>query len=158
MANGDAAPQTRDIKRSDDYVARLLKLLPAEITGAYLAIRTILEPERHDNDSFIFVFSIIILAIAPFYMYFLLKMRNGLQIVFLMFSYVVWVANVEIERFNYHEQTISYFIDQNFSSMILKTVMGFLVAPAFIKGLLVIWVLLLTPFVFARPLQQGEGE
>jgi len=150
--------QTRDVRSADDYVARLLKLLPAEITGAYLGVRTILTPESNENDWVILVFAIIIFVIAPFYMYFLLKMRYIMQMVFLLFSYVVWVANVEIQRISFRDQQIHFFIDQLSGIGIIRNSIAFIIAPAFIKGLLVIWVLLLAPFVFARPASKSNKD
>src|SRR5437867_12271907 len=41
-------------------------------------------------------------------MYFLLAMKKGLQILFLLFSYVVWVSNVEIQRISFHDQQIMF--------------------------------------------------
>ena len=147
MANGE---RSRDIKATDDHLARISKLLPAEITAAYLGIRTILSPEANDYDFFIGVFAVLIFLIAPFFMYYVQNMRRISQIAFLLFSYVVWVANVEIGRFTVHDEQIQAFIDGQFDEGYLKSMAETLVEPAFIKGILVIWVLLAMPFLSKR--------
>ncbi len=138
---------SRDIKADDDYVSRLLKLLPAEITGAYLAVRTICGPENNENDTYIGVFALAILIISPFFMRYVLKMSNNVQNAFLFFTYIVWVANIEIARIAVHEQQFRAYADKISTS--LGTFVHFVLAAAFIKGMTIIWAVLLSPFVFS---------
>jgi hypothetical protein len=145
MANKPAS--SRDIKADDDYVSRLLKLLPAEITGAYLAVRTICGPENNDNDTYIGVFALLILIISPFFMKYVLKMSNTVQNAFLFFTYIVWVANIEIARIAVHEQQFHAFADT--LSLQFGDFVHFILAATFIKGMTVIWAVLLSPFVFS---------
>jgi hypothetical protein len=152
----DKTPSSRDIKPEDDFVSRLLKLLPAEITGAYIAVRTICGPEGHENDIYIGVFAVIILVISPLFMRYALKMQNCVQNAFLFFTYIVWVANIEIERITLHEPQFRQFADSIFPW--LGSFVHFILAAAFIKGMTVIWVVLLSPFVFtgiAKPKAPG---
>ena len=147
MAGAPIANSSREIKPGDDSTTRLLKLLPAEITGAYIAVRTICGPENHTNDVYIGSFAFIILIISPVFMRWALKMRNGIQIAFLVFTYVVWVANIEIERISQHEQQFRDFGD-NIAPWVGSFV-HFILAAAFIKGMTVIWAILLSPLVFS---------
>jgi hypothetical protein len=139
---------SRDVKESDDYATRLLKLLPAEITGAYLAIRLVSRPETNDNDGTIAIFAIVILLISPFFMYYVLKMNQIRQIIFLMFTYVVWIVNFEIARINGHSDLLKSWSAS--AGEIVETLVIWLIAPESIKGIAIIWLLLLAPFVFAK--------
>lgn len=141
-------PETssRDIKPTDDYVSKLLKLLPAEITAAYLSVRAICTPENSNNDLFIAVFAIFIFLAAPLFMWRVLKMKNNVQIAFLTFSFVVWVANIEIARIDGYREAISGAIADWPSA--LAWVVELLTAPTFIKGIAVLWVVLLSPLLF----------
>jgi hypothetical protein len=141
----EAAP-SRDLKASDDYATRLLKLLPAEITGAYLAIRLISQPESNESDGSIAIFAMLILLISPFFMYFVLKMRQVRHIVFLMFTYVVWISNFEIARIIVHGDQIKSVA--NNVGPFLQSLVAWLISPDAIKGIAIIWLLLLSPFVF----------
>lgn len=148
---------SRDIKSSDDYVSKLLKLLPAEITAAYLSVRAICTPENSDNDLFIAVFAILILLAAPVYMWRVLKMKNNVQIAFLTFSFVVWAANIEIARIDGYRQAIGGAI-ANWPS-VPAWIVELLVAPTFIKGIAVLWVVLLSPLLFVpAPVPPQEGN
>ena len=138
---------SREIKADDDYVSRLLKLLPAEITGAYLAVRTICGPENNENDTYIGVFALLILIISPFFMRFVLNMRNNVQNAFMFFTYIVWVANIEIARIAVHEQQFHALGDR--LSPQIGDFVHFILAATFIKGMTVIWAVLLSPFVFS---------
>jgi hypothetical protein len=142
-------PETssRDIQPTDDYVSKLLKLLPAEITAAYLSVRSICTPENSNNDLFIAVFALLIFLAAPFYMWRVLKMKNNVQVVFLTFSFLVWVANIEIARIDGYGQAIAGAVRQWPAAA--SWVVELLTAPTFIKGIAVVWVVLLSPLLFA---------
>lgn len=143
----DKPVSSREIKADDDYVSRLLKLLPAEITGAYLAVRTICGPENNANDTYIGLFALLILIISPFFMRYVLQLRNNVQNAFMFFTYIVWVANIEIARIALHEQQFRAFA--NGLSPWFGDFVQFILAATFIKGMTVIWAVLLSPFVFS---------
>jgi hypothetical protein len=143
----EASPPSRDIKTSDDYATRLLKLLPAEITGAYLAIRLVLQPETNDSNQYIAAFAAAIFVISPFFMYFVLKMRQIPQIIFLVFTYVVWISNFEINRITTARGQI---IEWGATHGLSGSTISWIIAPEFIKGVAIIWLLLLSPFIFAK--------
>ncbi len=146
-----ATPPSRDIKSTDDYTSRLLKLLPAEITGAYLAIRLVAPTETSSGDLPIAIFAVLILAISPWFMWGVLGMRHLKQIVFLMFSFVVWVANIEIARINEHAKFFEdWFTHLSFIGSVIGPVVGWVLSPIVIKGAAIIWLLLLSPLVFAK--------
>jgi hypothetical protein len=150
-SNEPVPSSSRDVKSTDDYTSRLLKLLPAEITGAYLAIRLVVPSETSQGDGAIAVFAILILLISPWFMWRVLQMRQTKQIVFLMFSYIVWVANIEISRINDHADAIR---NVPLSLPLLGPIAGqftsWLISPIAIKGAAIIWLVLLSPLVFAK--------
>jgi hypothetical protein len=127
----------------------LLKLLPAEITAAYLSVRSICTPENSNNDLFIAIFAVLIFLAAPLYMWRVLKMKNNVQVVFLTFSFVVWVANIEIARIDGYSQAIAGAVSHVPAAA--AWVVELLTAPTFIKGIAVVWVVLLSPMLFAQP-------
>lgn len=142
---------SRDVKSSDDYTSRLLKLLPAEITGAYLAIRLVVPSETSQGDGAIAVFAILILLISPWFMWRVLQMRHTKQILFLMFSYIVWVANIEISRISDHADAIkNAALNLPLLGHFAGPVTSWLISPVAIKGAAIIWLVLLSPLVFAK--------
>lgn len=136
---------SREIKPDDEYLDRLYKLLPAEVTGAYIAIRTLIDPTTNDNDKYLFFFGGVILVLAPFVYYWVLKISDWVQVAFLTFSYVVWAANIDVLK-------IVAARPASWDSAIAQ----FLLNPTFIKGFLIIWVILLVPLVLRQPSERPE--
>jgi hypothetical protein len=150
---------SREVSKSDDYSTRLLKLLPAEITGAYLAVRVICNPESNTNDGWILFFATVILLIAPSFMRSVLGMKNWTQIIFLMFTYVVWIANFDIDRIArqipaLRSATSDFVTPFNNLDLLLN--------PVLIKGIAIVWLVLLVPFIIKPVTDQSssptEGE
>jgi hypothetical protein len=83
---GDVAP--------DEYVQRLSKLMPAEITGAYLAIASLLVPLHGGGDVYLLGSFCVLLVLLPLYLKFVLNMKNNLQIIVSTLSFPVWAANI----------------------------------------------------------------
>jgi hypothetical protein len=139
-----ADASSREISKADDYSTRLLKLLPAEITGAYLAVRVICNPESNTNDGWILFFAIMILVIAPSFMRRVLGMQNWTQIIFLMFTYVVWIANFDIDRIAKQIPAL-----QAATSGWVWPIsnLDVLLNPVLIKGVAIVWLVLLVPFI-----------
>ncbi|MEA2976216.1 MAG: hypothetical protein QOF19_1736 [Alphaproteobacteria bacterium] len=131
----------REIKSGDEYLDKLYKLLPAETTAAYLAIRTLISPETTVNDGFLLFFAIVILVLSPILYVRVLHIKQRDQVAFLTFSYVVWAANIDVMRINSLKD--AHFAGNRLAQFILD--------PIFIKGFLVIWVILLVPMVLKKP-------
>src|ERR1043165_9102292 len=120
---------SREIKSNDEYLDRLYKLLPAEVTGAYIAIRTLIDPTTNDNDKYLFFFGGVILVLAPFVYYWVLKISDWVQVAFLTFSYVVWAANIDVLKI----------VAARPASWADSAIAQFLLNATFIKGFLIIW-------------------
>lgn len=136
MAERDQNTSSRQIKSSDQNLDRLYKLLPADITAAYIGIRTLISTETNNSDSYLLFFGAVILLLTPIYYYRLLQIKDIVQVSFLTFSFAVWAANIDINRI----ATIS-------SDSPLSGFINFFLNPIFIKGVLVLWAVLLVPLV-----------
>jgi hypothetical protein len=137
---------SREIKPNDEYLDRLYKLLPAEVTGAYIAIRTLIDPITNENDKYLFFFGGVILVLAPFVYYWVLKISDWVQVAFLTFSFVVWAANIDVVKI----------IAAKPASWADSAIAQFLLNATFIKGFLIIWVILLVPLVLRKPSERAE--
>jgi hypothetical protein len=84
------------IRTNDTPADQLSKLLPADITAAFLSIKAALltalgEPGA---DGYIFWTLIAILIICPFYFWFVTEAKNALQIAFLCASFIVFAISI----------------------------------------------------------------
>jgi len=79
-----------------DYLDRLYKIIPAEVTAAYLAISTLLtdtiNPES--NAMTLLLFGIFLTALTPFYLWILAGVRNVMQIVVSTISFPIWAVSI----------------------------------------------------------------
>ncbi len=132
---------SREVDPGDKYLDRLYKLLPAEVTGAYIAIRTLIDPTTNNNDNYLLFFATVIFVLSPFLYYWALDIKNLPQVVFLTFSYVVWAANIDIVKI----------VAAQPPAWLNGAVLNFVLNATFIKGVLIIWVILLVPLVLRDP-------
>lgn len=139
---------SRDVVTTDSAIEKLLKAMPAEITGAYLAIRSIASTEDNSNDLQLFGFAVLILLISPIFMRFVLGMKRWGLIFFLMLSFVVWVANIDLQRIVTNEDSILELAGNQ--GEYIEIVASFIVKPFIVKATLVIWAILLLPIVLAK--------
>jgi len=90
MDNGERPP-------ADPYVSKLLKLIPAEIIGVYLAVFNIIslgkQAEAKNTALQLIVFGLILL-ITPFYLKKVAKINTARQIIFCMVSFIIWVFSI----------------------------------------------------------------
>jgi len=86
-----------------DYLQRLYKLIPTELTAAYLAISALLTqtdpampgaPGINPFDLYLFYAFLILFTLAPFYMWIVQGVRTAAQLVATTISFPVWAANV----------------------------------------------------------------
>ena len=78
----------------DEYVQRLYKLIPAEISGAYVAISSLINPISTSSDIYLLISFLVLLVALPFYMVVVQSVHNRLQIAVSTISFPIWAANV----------------------------------------------------------------
>lgn len=84
----------REIGEASQYADKLVKLIPTEIIGAYLAIDGMTATIHDERKAVLSITIIGLLIIIPFYLWFMFKIRNKLQIIITMISFVVWVFSM----------------------------------------------------------------
>lgn len=82
----------REIKVSQNYGDKLLKLIPSEIIAAYMIIMGII-PNEHIKWGASIV-AIILFILTPFYLVKLQKVKKMVQIIFTTLSFAVWVYSL----------------------------------------------------------------
>lgn len=85
---------TREIGSTSQYSDKLVKLIPTEIIGAYLAIDGMISTMPEIRTSVLTISFIGLLLLIPFYLWFLFKIRNKIQLVVTMISFAVWVFSM----------------------------------------------------------------
>jgi hypothetical protein len=89
------------IRGDDTVVERLSKVLPADVTAAFLSAKAALlsaigEPNA---DSYIFWTFILFLVACPFYFWFVSDTKNKWQIIFLCMSFIVFAISIAYNEF-----------------------------------------------------------
>ena len=90
---------SRTVNRSDDYLSRVLKYIPSEIVMAYIAIegvlRTSYNPAVWAERQMLLKLSLGVAAtltiITPFWLYRVMRVRRGTQILISTLSVPVWL-------------------------------------------------------------------
>lgn len=85
---------SRVITSSSTYSDRLLRLIPAEMISAYIAIQDLVLDAPRYKDILLLTSAAVILIALPFYLWFVQSVRSKFQIVFTMLSFCVWVFSV----------------------------------------------------------------
>ena len=87
---GGVAPPTQD-----DYLGRLLKYIPAEIVGLYLAARGVVPATAPDLDTTLWIVALVTWILVPIYLYFATKTGGQKplfwQIILGTIAFPVWV-------------------------------------------------------------------
>ncbi|MDX1491734.1 MAG: hypothetical protein R3332_10625 [Pseudohongiellaceae bacterium] len=84
----------RQIDVSSHYSEKLVKLIPTEIIGAYIAIEGMV---RSNGDVYMQVMvaaSIVLLLLVPLYLTIIFRVNNKAQIVVTMLSFLVWIFSM----------------------------------------------------------------
>jgi len=82
---------------ADTYSSKLLKLIPAEVSAAYLAINSLVSAEAGFDRTM--QLSMLVLAIlCPFYLWKLGNVTSWLQIAFTTLSFPLWALNISASR------------------------------------------------------------
>lgn len=85
---------SREIKDTNEYRERLLKLLPSEIIAAYLAIEGIVATQPAIRNQVLTWACVFLFILIPFYLWFLFKIKKVLQIIVTMISFAVWIFSI----------------------------------------------------------------
>jgi hypothetical protein len=116
----------RDVRSDDSYLKKLNALLPAEVTGLYLFIRSLAQDDR-TLDIFLAGFAVVIAgifyAIGPQ----LLKIEDKVTRALYSFTFLLWVVSIEI-------WVIQFWVNWRPTSFILT-------------GFIAIWTFVL-PYIF----------
>ncbi len=85
----------KEEKLYDNYLTKLLKLIPAEIVTLYITLSAILDSSKDTTKGIEFAVFFIVLLLTPIYIYLITKDKNKKipwkQIVVSTFSFLVWV-------------------------------------------------------------------
>ncbi len=85
----------KEEKLYDNYLTKLLKLIPAEIITLYITLSTILDSSKDTTKGIEFAVFFIVLLLTPIYIYLITKDKNKKtpwkQIIVSTFSFLVWV-------------------------------------------------------------------
>jgi uncharacterized membrane-anchored protein len=114
---------SREIQVKDDFRDKLIKLIPAEIVAAYLALQAHL---MQFGDAVIWSVIGILFLLTFFYLRRFGKVKNWWQLIFSSLSFLVWVYSIAPQA-----------------------ILGKLYNPQLATIVLVLWTLLI-PFFFGR--------
>lgn len=98
-------PMTRDISPTGQFSDKILKLLPAEVTAAYLAIRSVIDLVSGNQGAtdlvssyILFAVIIILMALTPVFLSAVRAVTDRRRQWFLSFSFFVWAINIDYSR------------------------------------------------------------
>lgn len=85
----------------ESYLDRLFRMIPTEVTAAFLAINTMLGTERGGiNDIIAAVSAILLSIIAPFILTKFANVKSRMQLFTAPFTFLIWAANIAVYRFD----------------------------------------------------------
>lgn len=90
-----------ELSRSDNYVERLKKLIPSEVSAGFLAINALVPV---DSRYLIYVlgFFAALVVLCIFYMYLIEEIRNIYQIIFVsLVAFPIWSINISMFRIDW---------------------------------------------------------
>ncbi|MCR9260917.1 MAG: hypothetical protein NXH95_14430 [Pseudomonadaceae bacterium] len=85
----EGAPQTEEV---DKYANRLMKYIPAEIVGAYIAIDVLFRANESVGTLFHWIAFTVLALATPVYLFRIQKVRKKLQLGVSTVAFAVWVA------------------------------------------------------------------
>lgn len=97
-AAGPPAPPGGTTPTPDDYLGRLLKYIPAELVGLYLAARGVVPQNAPDLDKTLWIIALVTWVLVPIYL-FVVTSRGGQkplfwQITLATIAFPVWVFSI----------------------------------------------------------------
>jgi len=90
-APGTPPPGAPGSAAVDNYTARLVKYIPVEIVGAYLAIDNLARIQEPVNITLLWVTFAVLMVLTPLYLFKIEKVRKPNQLLLSTGSFVVWV-------------------------------------------------------------------
>jgi hypothetical protein len=87
---------------TDSFASKLAKLIPAEVSAAYLAINSIVDVNVGFNST-MWVSLIALTVFCALYLWRVLSVTSLLQIVFTTAAFPVWALNISSARINWIE-------------------------------------------------------
>lgn len=138
----------REITENDEPLDRLFKLLPAESTGAFMLLRGIF-PAYDENDtnldqilSAYYSLTALVIILTPILLVKVWKVKHWPTIAFLTGTLIVWIANIDIDRF----VDIGAWMG-GWGTLIFNQYMA--------KGMLIVWAVMLVPMVIPPKKEEG---
>ncbi len=102
---------TRQVTREDTYKDILLKLIPAEIVGAYIGIIGFLAKPDGKYDWMIIATCILLFVLTPFYLNRIYEIKKISQLVISAISFLIWTFSLNggilITYYKLHTETFS---------------------------------------------------
>lgn len=103
----------RRIEQGNTYEEKLVKLIPAEIVAAFIAIQDLVLNKPNIREMVIFISAIALGILIPFYLWKIHSIRSPGQIVVTVISFFVWVFSISAIFIN------SIHIDPTWGSVVL---------------------------------------
>ncbi len=121
----------RQIKTTEEYLGKLLKLIPSEIIAAYMAIQGFIPEDKTKWG--LTAIAVVLLIITPLYLRFVQKVAKTTQIFVSTISFVIWVYAIggPFVLWNIHEAWIA-------------------------SAILLLWTAFIPQFFKTQPAQQPE--
>ena len=79
----------RQIKTTEEYLGRLLKLIPSEIIAVYMAIQGFIPAESAKWG--LTIISLVLIILTPFYLKYTQKVEKNAQVFVSSASFLIWV-------------------------------------------------------------------
>lgn len=96
----------RQVKPADTYADRVKKLIPAEVSAAFLAINASI-PLDDDYLPYVIAFFVALMLISVIYLRTLERVANPAQIVFVsLVAFPAWALSIAVDRFDFMENRL----------------------------------------------------
>lgn len=101
---GEQMPATQDNREVDNYSDALLKLIPAEVIGVYMAMQSILgNAQQQPNIEIVFVIVFLFGIFATyFYLRFTMKVTSYVQLTLSVGAFCVWAYSLMPENYSWY--------------------------------------------------------
>ena len=128
------------IRPEDSPQERIAKLLPADITAAFLSAKAALIAGAGESAaSYIFWTFVAIIVISPFYFWYVTKVKSFLQIGFLIIAFVVFAISIADKQFTAFLQNVLPSLDVEpvirMTAIVLPILWAFLIAQIFVAAM-----------------------
>jgi hypothetical protein len=128
------------IRKEDTPQERVAKLLPADLTAAFLSAKAgLITAYGESGYGYVFWTFIAILLVCPFYFWFVSKAKNYFQIAFLCGTFVVFSFSIADKQFAGYLQGFQPLVGIgtviDVMSIVLPTLWVFLISRIFLEAL-----------------------